>query len=1032
MDNKTNIKPSESIDKVDEPIKSASKSNLESDSISKEEPVKKAQEITAMEHADNSFSEVQKGAFKVNPTLNTDKMNDKIYSKMDDTVVGESDYAEGRSEYDKVMRMTGLKSSVNRIGYDSIADMVLKAQEKSRYNKSFYTSVNDANKQLTKTQAFEELGVFDATRFDVGSNVKNLKMEMDSIQNYFNKKGIAIETLNEFQIHLLLSNGTIPGIPPLTDIEKSMISDWHKDKLFFKNTKARYTKDTLDTTGDIAKTYALEVVGDSDAYKGYSTMKKGVTTIDKTKQIAKYGGAGIVIAGHQITYAKDIKALKKEEKAIENLTKAGLNPEDFGHDATFDFKSKKLEAKKKRYNKNKKTREHAKTTHFGRYLDKKKNTLKTKLGKTAVGQAVTNRVSAVKIKITNTITTRKSARIAVKSGKIAKNTIFTPFAVLTTTKKIIALGLACFMVIICAGSVSITNFAALLPGAAFPEQDNEEPMLQKVLDDLWKYQQAYGDLMQHGTTDRVANLSIPEGWEVSSLTVNGTQDNSTSIEDYRTSAGYVFNNYTGEATCPYKCRVRVYDYVDDGKSSKLVSKYQTVTFYGYAGADGTKNGDGIGDYITVNSTDLSEASGVNTSVSTDYEYYGSRSYNWAKTGLGHSFVNSDGNNVKYNIKQMYKAIIACAVTATDNEAYNYDYFYGYCKKLFDEIMAHSSVTLTVDYKQDPTKTVHWYYVDELDPNHTPQLCVSPGYKATMRIKVRLKRTGLADVMAFDKTNTDWHKQLRNTTWDKYYNAPIKHPYILGDVSLEDYIKYEWTAFENTSTHEKTEEQEGNREEAIVRYELDDEFWAEYNIRFPGQSDKVLTPEEIDDILNQIETNYPSIKIAGTTREDFLRFSLECVGQFYYNYAGGHPITDFDDPPAGIDCSAFVSYACSRLDKPNILGKYTHYSSQTNNGVICAADFAKKGTRWNGDFSSLGPGTIIVSNSEYGSLAGSSNHVVIYLGKFKFGDDTAPRDYCVECTTCKTCDISGVQLSCPKRMQRIKSYHYKWVPKFVTK
>ena len=77
--------------------------------------------------------------------------------------------------------------------------------------------------------------------------------------------------------------------------------------------------------------------------------------------------------------------------------------------------------------------------------------------------------------------------------------------------------------------------------------------------------------------------------------------------------------------------------------------------------------------------------------------------------------------------------------------------------------------------------------------------------------------------------------------------------------------------------------------------------------------------------------------------------------------------------------------------------------------------------FNGDFNSIKPGSLIIKNNTAGTLSGSSNHVVIYLGYMQLEGDSAPRPYCVECTT--SGGTSGVQLSSPGRINTISGYDY---------
>ena len=102
------------------------------------------------------------------------------------------------------------------------------------------------------------------------------------------------------------------------------------------------------------------------------------------------------------------------------------------------------------------------------------------------------------------------------------------------------------------------------------------------------------------------------------------------------------------------------------------------------------------------------------------------------------------------------------------------------------------------------------------------------------------------------------------------------------------------------------------------------------------------------------------------------------------------------------------------------------SYNRRNAATIAKSYAS--VQFNGNWDNLQPGSIVVKNSVAGGATTSSNHVVIYIGKVQMEGDSAPRDYCVECTT--TTDkktgktISGVQLTSESRMNYIaRNYQY---------
>ena len=148
---------------------------------------------------------------------------------------------------------------------------------------------------------------------------------------------------------------------------------------------------------------------------------------------------------------------------------------------------------------------------------------------------------------------------------------------------------------------------------------------------------------------------------------------------------------------------------------------------------------------------------------------------------------------------------------------------------------------------------------------------------------------------------------------------------------------------------------------------------------------VLSPEQIDDYMVQINSNY--VKQYGEElskeRAEFLRQCLEDCGRFYYNFGGKASV--HGDPPMGLDCSGFVGY---ELYKAGLISNPVQSTDSLEH------DEGKKVPVYN----RKKPGDIIVkwepsqnTDTTWGS------HVVIYLGEFDDGDGVI-EEHTVECTT----------------------------------
>ena len=223
------------------------------------------------------------------------------------------------------------------------------------------------------------------------------------------------------------------------------------------------------------------------------------------------------------------------------------------------------------------------------------------------------------------------------------------------------------------------------------------------------------------------------------------------------------------------------------------------------------------------------------------------------------------------------------------------------------------------------------------------------------------------------------------------------------------------------------------EGALDYYEFRDGDWEE---TFPGLTFPAVLPNIYgksypspffsDEELAEIEDEEALIKTIldlitdlhidlDGDRGDLINFALSCVGKFVYKYGGS--VTDFNHLPSGLDCSGFISFVLSMGD-PNNYKRYT------------AGELAHSAasTTWDGNYDSLQPGTLIVKNGTYGTSTGSSNHVMLYIGKVQMEGDSEPRDYCVECTTSTNSagqKVSGVQLTSEKRMKYV-AQNYQFV------
>ena len=601
--------------------------------------------------------------------------------------------------------------------------------------------------------------------------------------------------------------------------------------------------------------------------------------------------------------------------------------------------------------------------------------------------------------------------------------------VLTKINKMTTLAVIGLLIII--GCTFFLNVAlgavSAMPIATFEKEDDNgvpvDNIAQQTVDYLWERQKAYEECMTRGASTSMPDLKIDESWEITkaSMYVRTTQGNVKVVKceedpnEYRTEHGYDFENYVGgkiSYTVALDSQLAEIIYPDDIEppeegEEREDSQIMISGVYGYAGATGKRNPiTNAGDYITLtdNNTNGTAARGINDDVSIEYVYRGSKlttEYDPLTYRHLSSYKTSNDERGFYSIHQMYKAIISCATVATQNEEEDLEFYKAYCTQLYDSIMKRATVTLQVEVAPDFERTPpSYYFVDIYGNKHLETM--SYAYVSKIKINVNLTDTGIADLINLDEATDDYIHEIGKNT----------DTYECQDKTSDEYV--EWEGWKDPETGEWLD----NTDWAVELFEMPDEDWREFcEVQFPGATAGSLSENDISYIIDQIRENNGGQLSSG--QEEFIRAALGCVGRFYYKYAG--KVYDMDNPPAGLDCSGFVSYACA------LGGVDSELTNRNAQGFINAYNNSRS---FNGNFSSLKPGSIIVRNSAAGGKTTSTNHVVIYIGKFQFTGDAAPRDYCVECTNStdiKGRKISGVQLSSESRMSSIQSYGYVTCP-----
>ena len=453
---------------------------------------------------------------------------------------------------------------------------------------------------------------------------------------------------------------------------------------------------------------------------------------------------------------------------------------------------------------------------------------------------------------------------------------------------------------------------------------------------------------------------------------------------------------------------------------------------------------------------------LNPDVECTFTYLGSR-YSYAVTNEKYTqFYDTNGELQKYGIDQFYKAFLIFAMGFQNNDGSDATFSTLYTKEVFDDIMDHATVTLTYEYlKEDKSNSMKANM--HIDGNEIP-LYTNDYYRCKVHVDVFLEDTGLVDMMYRDATleveeldGTNWvHNGEVGNEWahsshpfyniesrllDEIVTVESEYVYITKDRSDNGYRAwYTESQGENTlplwgMTEYENADRSMLRERAydadglprmysevmdncIAYFDLDPEdldvLFGE--LSFPSGWAATLTQTQILRIMNNMQKWYEEQGLDMSqfaSLEEYMQFILSTIGRYGYIY-GMHNTGDWAAYNGrGFDCSGYISYLLQAMGKiPN--GAY--YSC----GAMVSGSMGYPVTSYSGNPSSLVPGDLVVKNASWGTAEGSSNHVVMYVGKLQLEGDSEPVDYFVECTT--SGKSKGTQLT-KGTSTRIAGYDY---------
>ena len=887
-----------------------------------------------------------------------------------------------------------------------------------------------------------------------GNVLKDYRSNTRAVYDFLERNGINAKNMSAMDINIALKSGKIGSIQNISpDMRFALEELMFLKKQEGKVNQLRAAKGGIRNT---ARTWVNTAMEGSDVKAGYETAKTAVAVMKAAKLLGK-GATGA-------TLNTGIEVISLSERAIVKAQKGAAKAKASN---TKDLEVKKKWEAKERYlqEKNDKIKVKAGETHSkintwtsnttGQNIKWGIQTATKKITETETGQKITKTISSTKPVKGAKAAKDKYAQFK-KRTNIIKNRIAKaskPFTIIPNAisalnaviKKILVGVFVALFIFVIVFTIFFAILSAIDPNCAVPgdkagsRADPKTKNAQIAIDTVYEKQQSYEqNISDYAAGSERARFGLLNNWvltepgetpETSRVNNEPLVVHTESAESYNMLgySGYDLSHYWGPKKCEYTTSVGKFvgfeSVEHDNGTITNEAKYEPVemTLIGTGGLFGDASDGNIYTSLYVIIPESAEcyynrdANGrVNPNVKkyirytgTPYSEYEKKDQyiedNYAKYKLGRvtadggircvGVASPAGDEVQYSANNMYKGFVSAAMGITENDDENSAFFTKYCEQLYVNVANNAEILpLIVQFEYDWEHEITFQYQDPNDPTGLIQDCTAVSKMPMVQLYIYYRDTGIQDILRLDTADNDWLHTNGSTgvykitsTADRNYREWKGWWLPDGTMSEEHYLMLDY-------------------------YELNEEDWRYgfEGIVFPSDRVQELNDAEILAMIDQILT-YEMAEGLTADQEQLINFALSCVGKFYYEYSAGHG--NLDNVGGGLDCSGFASYV---LYHAGLIGN--------TEAMSCSALLNRyPSTRFNGDFSSLKPGSMIIKNKTAGGATTSSNHVVIYLGKMQLEGDSSPRDYCVECTTTK--NGSGVQLSSPSRMETIKNYQY---------
>lgn len=881
------------------------------------------------------------------------------------------------------------------------------------------------------------------------SDILNVyKSDMESVNKVLNSYNINAQNLNTREINKALKYKKLGKIDLAKnpDADKIVAALEYKERLLKQKNYAQDIESSRGI-GGVASQFASDTLSDSDAYKGFQTVRTaknvGKVTVGVTGAAAQ--GAVLGVTGANLLTKKGAEAftsaqLRGVQKKIDKLTEKDVKIPEGSKIAT---RQKKLteKVKKQQANLENARKIHVDTTNRISKIRSFSPTEKVKgffhqISPFRLAKVNTKRaIAKVSLLMDKNPITRVLSKATGKVVKGATKVVKAPFIALKKLnvflrKVYIILGLAILIImLVCALLIVVFSYFSTKDSK---DSDSPSYYLEKTIDDVYKKQNAYEKNIWACSLEdtETANYGIPsENWYLKEIEEIGVDalpyeeyaKNPDAMDDERVTKkigteikGYDLEKYWGNEEFRYK--TEYYPDIEVGRETVTNDEGETYTvpiwgksdtpvevcLIGEAGIYGRVNGGQIFELGTLESGYIipkddnvyQKRNEDYAEVEKVYKYQGCEivEFNNYETEYADAMKNVNKYKFGYTNNEGVFASSSIDIDLEKQESiggwtYSQDAFYkGLC-----------GLTLAVNENAEDSLDFYKYYFDFIFEQVMKSAILD--YQVRYELGSAHKDEYLSAYIRDPNSGSTYEVKFDRVSVTHALTVYYSKSGLLDMATLDP------------STKETLVSEMGSKRSHTYA----DYIWEQWHIT-ENNKDVNSTTREIGNMTLPYEF---AVEVYGYDKETFeefyegvwlpsSRFAMLSEKQIKEILDSLENLTDeqaeiikkaleiigtYAYQYGVTDCSAFISQV---LRECGYLGE--------GERLTCSGFLGKfNEQKWNGDWAGLAPGTLIIKNSAAGTATGSDNHIVMFMGFDKNGNPMV-----IENTTTK--NGSGPQIT----------------------